>query len=173
MNVDRFGVPIKIFGEHEEDFYGALGRVAALSALIEQQALGIFQTMTNSPQNEYTQPAASQLIKKACKALNPVGDDENKKTLLRYFTDIGAALPKRNDYIHNLWPAQPGNRLFGWRPNPDKKTRDDEPHVAIETNLDELKDFILTLVELILRRDCVHVSACAEQQLMLSPEAAS
>jgi hypothetical protein len=173
MSVDRFGIPDNILGAHDEDFYGAIGRVALLSALVEYQALTIYQTMMNLSQTEGTQLHASQLAVRACDALQPGEEDQNKKTLIKYFTDVKTAFPERNNYIHNLWPAQPGDQFFGWRPNPDKKTRDNEPSVATQGNMDELKAFILMLVELVQRRDRVWVSASAQQRLKLNAEAAS
>ncbi|WP_285723884.1 hypothetical protein [Psychromicrobium xiongbiense] len=167
MSIDRFGVPDSVFGTHDEDFYSAIGRIAGLSALIEHQTFMIYQTMMNLPQNADTQLGAGQLIEKACKALAPVGEDENKKILFQYFTDVETALRKRNDYIHNLWPAQPGDQFFGWRPNRDKETRVDQPYLATQTNMDEFKASILTLVELVQRRDRAYVSACALQELKL------
>lgn len=173
MTTDRFGVPGKVFGAHDEDFFSALGRVAALSALVEHQALGTFQTMTNALQSEHSQLPAGQLIEKACKALLPINDDQDKQTLQRYFKDVSAALRERNDYIHNLWPAQPGDRLFGWRHSRVKNAPADKQYESLETTMDELRDFILRLVELIQRRDRVYVAACALQQLELSGGASS
>jgi len=173
VTTDRFGIPGNVFGAHDEDFFSALGRVAALSALIEHQALVTFQTMTNALQSEHTQLAASQLTEKACKALRPINDDQHKQTLQRYFQDVGAALRERNDYIHNLWPSQPGDRLFGWRHSRDKNAPADKQYASLETTMSELKDFILRLVELIQRRDCVYVAASALQQLELRAKASS
>ena len=173
MTTDHFGIPGNVFGAHDEEFFGALGRVAALSALVEHQALVTFQTMTNALQSEHTQLPAGQLIEKACKALLPINDDDDKQTLQRYFQDVGAALRERNDYIHNLWPAQPGDRLFGWRPGRDKNAAADKQYESLETTMGELKDFIVRLVALIQRRDRVYIAACALQQLKLSAGAAS
>lgn len=173
MTTDRFGIPDNVFGAHDEDFFSALGRVASLSALIEHQALGTFQTMTNALQSDYAQLPASQLIEKACTALRPINDDQHKQTLQRYFKDVGVVLRERNDYIHNHWPAQPGDRLFGWRHGRDKNAPADKQYKSLETTMGELKGFIVRLVELVQRRDRVYVAACALQQLKLSAGASS
>jgi hypothetical protein len=173
MSVDRFGVPDYFFGAHNEDFFGAIGRIASLAALIEHQALTIYQTLMNLPQTTGTLLSATQLIDKASKALTAAGDDENQTTLLQYFSDVDAALRKRNGYIHSLWPAQPANVLFGWRPTRAKTAPADKPNDAIQTNLEGLKAFISTLVEIVQRRDRVWVAAGALQEIKLSPEAGS
>lgn len=173
MNVDSFGVPDNFFGTHDEDFYGAIGRIAGLCALIENQTLVLFQTMMNLPQTTDTQLPASQLLDKAFKGLDSIDGDENKKILFQYFTDVKTTLRQRNDYIHNLWPKQPGDSLFGWRPNPDKETRAHQPHIVTQTNLGELKAFIVTLVEVVRCRDQVYGSACALQDVKLRDGALS
>ncbi|AGW41429.1 ATP-dependent Clp protease, ATP-binding subunit [Leifsonia xyli subsp. cynodontis DSM 46306] len=167
---DAFGVPQTIFGRRDEEFYGAIGRIAGLSALIEYQALTIYQTMKNAAQTTDTQLSASQLLEKAFKEfkeLAPVGDDADRHVLFQYYSDVKTILRARNDYIHNLWPAQPGEALFGWRPNPDKTNRADQPTTTTQTSMDELRAFILQLVELVRRRDTTYVAACALQDVRI------
>ncbi|MCX7522052.1 hypothetical protein OSC27_07145 [Microbacterium sp. STN6] len=173
MSVDRFGIPDNFFGAHDEDLFGALGRIASLSALVEYQALTIYQTMMNLRQNAATQRSAGQLIGQAREALASVGSEATKAPLVQYFTDVDAVLRQRNDYIHSLWPAQPGGQLFGWRPSRNKIALAHEPNQTLTSSLAELRAFIITLVELIQRRDAVYGAARAEQQLKINAEVTS
>ena len=108
MATDRFGVPDSVSGLHSEDFYGAIGRVAMLSALIEHQALEVLQVMTHSSQDKYVRLSVSQLVEEARRTPAPVDADGNARILMGYFDDVEAASRRRNDYLHSLWPAQPG-----------------------------------------------------------------
>lgn len=166
MTTDRFGIPDSIFGIHGDDFYGGIGRVAVLSALIEHQALGILQTMTSSLQSEHSRLPANQLIDKACKTLNSINDCESRTVLLSYFNDIEAALRRRNDYIHSLWPAKPEGRLYGWRAGRRKNVPTEWQYEALETNMNELEELISTLVELVKRRNSVHPAALILRQVV-------
>lgn len=173
LGVDDFGVPIHFFGRHREEFYGAIGRIALLAALVDYQALTIYQTMLNLPQTTDTQLPARKLVDKARKALEPIREDENRKSLSQYFGDIDEVIRERNSYIHSLWPAQPGEELYGWRPTRDKNAPANKPNDFIQTNLGELEDFILRLVEIVQRRDRIWVAARVLQEIKLHAEAMS
>lgn len=169
MNVDRFGVPDNIWGHHDEDFLGAIGRITLLSAQIEYQALTIYQAMTNSRQEQHRLLSANQLIEKALCALRDIADEESRAILFNYFTQVKEHLQRRNDYIHSLWPAQSGSRVYGWRPSRAKEDEFDplRPNENIETTFDEIAMFIRSLVDLIQQRDRVYDAARVEQDRIL------
>lgn len=167
MSADRFGIPDNVLGVHGEDFYGAIGRIAGLSALVEHQALTIFQTMTNSPQEAHTKSPASQVADESPRVLKRLKNSDGQQTLFGYFNDVETAMRERNGYVHRLWSAQPNGQLFGWRPTRDKNSPAGHSD-GIHAGLSELRAFIRTLIELIQGRDRVHVAACTQQQLLLA-----
>ncbi len=166
---DRFGVPHSILGQHPDDFYGVIGRVACLSALLEYQVLTVYQTMTNSKQDQHRRLSASQLIEAARQESERIEDKGDRQVLSDYLRDVEAALQQRNDYIHSLWPAQQSMNLFGWRPSRAKDDAFDplKPNETVETTLEELATFILSLVDLIDRRERAFGAARVEQDRRL------
>lgn len=164
MTVDRFGVPSNLLGDHGEDFYGLIGRIAGLSALLEHQAHVVYETMINATQDQCARLPAGQLVCKALKEANSVEDESARLILQDYFSRVAAALKRRNDFIHNLWPAQADGRLFGWRPSRAKSVDPKNPDETLETTLAEAKDFVLNLVSLVQERDRVYAAAAVEQR---------
>jgi hypothetical protein len=55
---------------------------------------------------------------------------------------------QRNELVHSLWPAQPGGRLFGWRPSRDPSISDATP-IATTLEHDELLRRIGAVVSLL------------------------
>lgn len=172
MDSDRFGVPYQILGPHSEDFYSVMGRIVTLSAVLEHQARSVLQTMTNSLQSSFTTLYGSDLPKKALEQLANEGGDPHEQILSRYFRDVGETIERRNHYVHNLWPAQACERVYGWR-SPQARKPDpqvDKPDVFLETNPDGMRAFILELVELIQRRPSVLEAAREVQEPKLYPD---
>jgi len=161
--VDRFGVPNRFFGPHPGEFYGMIGRITCLSALLEHQLLVAYQTMTNSMQDEHVRLSAGQLLDRAQREVSTVRDSGAKQTLQDYLNRVGAALRLRNDFIHSLWPAQDGERLLGWRPSRAQDSNPAKTDELLETTLDEIKAFVQELVSLVIERDRAYSAAQVEQ----------
>ena len=53
---------------------------------------------------------------------------------------------KRNDYVHNMWPAQGDGRLFGWRV-PKKKNA--PVSITTEGTLEEMREDLGRVVTLL------------------------
>jgi len=106
---DRFGVPLNIMGRHPEDFFSMLGRIVALAATLENKILVFYQYLVGRRQDEHTELGVGQLIANTLQELHrlpPADGDLAKEWLL----EAKAITIKRNDYVHNMWPAQGDGR---------------------------------------------------------------
>lgn len=67
---DRFGIPARMFGPVPEEFYGLIGRVTMVAALLEDRLVVLLTEMTSSPQTKYAGTMAGQSIKLLDKELH-------------------------------------------------------------------------------------------------------
>jgi hypothetical protein len=144
-DTDDFGVPLSITGQHPEDFLSVLGRIVALAAILENGILVFYQYLVGRRQDEHTELGAGQLIAKALpelRRLPPAEGDLAKEWLL----EAKAITAKRNNYVHNMWPAQRDGRLFGWRV---PKKKDAHASTTVEGTVEEMRDDLGRLVELL------------------------
>lgn len=143
--LDRFGVPLNIMGRHPEDFFSILGRIVALAAVLENKILVFYQYLIGRRQDEHTELSVGQLTANALQELHrlpPADGDLAKEWLL----EAKAITAKRNDYVHNMWPAQGDGRLFGWRV---PKKRNATASITTEGTLDEMRVDLNRLVALL------------------------
>ena len=142
---DRFGVPSNLMGKHDEDFFSMLGRIVALAATLENKILAFLQYLVGRSQQAHTELPVGPLIDKALKNLHrlPPADREFAETFLR---EAKVMTAKRNDYVHNMWPAQGNGTLFGWRV-PQKKAA--QASVMSVITMDDMRDDLGRLVALL------------------------
>lgn len=144
---DRFGVPSNLMGRQHEDFFSILGRIVALSATLENHALVMYQTLVGAGQNEFTGLSAKQLIDRCVKELHRLDSRPDDRQLVETFLgDADTAFRRRNDYVHNLWPAQSGGRLFGWRPPREKGVQE---AITVEATLADMHADLASLIGLL------------------------
>jgi len=142
---DRFGVPLNIMGRHPDDFFSILGRIVALAAVLENKILVFYQYLVGRRQEDHTELGVGELIANALQELHrlpPADGDLAKEWLL----EAKAIASKRNDYVHNMWPAQGDGRLFGWRV---PKKRNATAWITTEATLDEMRGDLNRLVALL------------------------
>lgn len=109
---DRFGIPGNTFGSVPEDFYGAVGRVVMLSALIENQFEFVVTTLDRRPESEY----AGQPIGELRRRLDRIAENrELSQQLLDARAEIIDVLAERNAIVHSLWPSPTMELARGWR----------------------------------------------------------
>lgn len=139
---DQFGVPPSIMGRHPEEFFSILGRIVALSAILENKILIFYQYLVGQNQDEDTGLSVGVLIAKAQEELPrlPTGD---RQLAEEFLLEAKAITDKRNDYVHNLWPAQGDGRLVGWRAVSKRKAP--AAWITTEGTLEEMQ-FDLTLI---------------------------
>jgi hypothetical protein len=141
---DDFGVPSNLMGRHHDDFFAILGRIVALCATVENHVLVFYQYLVGRRQDEFTELGVGKLITLARKELHRLPAPGDRELAHEFLDKAEAITRKRNDYVHNLWPAQPGGRTFGWRV-PQKKNAKET--VTTVGSIDELRDDLRTLVD--------------------------
>lgn len=147
VTVDDYGVPSNLIGTHADDFFALLGRIVALSASLENRVLVIYQSLVGAAQNEYTTVPVGKLLKRCHKELHRLDGHPGDRQLLEVFlSKAETVIERRNDYVHNLWPAQPGGRLFGWRP---PRAKGAQEAITVEATLPEMRNDLASLVELL------------------------
>lgn len=140
---DAFGVPSNLMGHHPEEFFSMLGRIVALSASLEYRVLSFYQALAGRGQDAFVELSVSRVIQGARKELDRLSDPEEQRMAAAYLDTAEEITRRRNDYVHNLWPAQPGGRTFGWR-RPQKKGATGT--IIVEGTLDEMREDLERLV---------------------------
>jgi hypothetical protein len=114
------GIPDYFFGNLTTEFYAGVGRMAALSALLEDRVRALLQTMKRVPQSEYSRTPIGALVTMTEELARALGDDW--EDFSNYATRIRATLRLRNDLVHNLWQPKPGGKFFGHRDGQEPST---------------------------------------------------
>ncbi len=61
--MDRWGVPHNMFGAIGEDFYGLVGRIVLVSALLENRLHVLFCALASAPEEERAGEPGTELAK--------------------------------------------------------------------------------------------------------------
>jgi hypothetical protein len=146
MASDSFDIPDGMLGQHPEEVYGAVGRIVLLSALLENGLQTLVEKL--KPTSQSSLSSVSALAAEGRKHLPRFDDPSQRARAESFFADVDGALKERNDVAHNVWPAQPGRELFGWRPSRDKVIGADRTQIK-PTDMAALRSLIKTLVRLI------------------------
>jgi len=114
---DDFGVPRRMLNL-SDDFYGGLGRVAALGALVELRLSNVIVLWGNDASDE-GQPIhhLSKRFKKIRTARIEAGY-EFPAGLTDAVAAATDAMAERNELLHSMWPAE----TSGWRNRPGGTT---------------------------------------------------
>jgi hypothetical protein len=142
---DAFGVPSNVIGVHPEKFFSLLGRIVALSALLENRVLVFYQYLVGGQPDRYTDLGVGKLICRALKEIAVLGPAD-RKFAEEFLEEAKVITEKRNHYVHNLWSPQGGGSLFGWR-TPRKKNA--PAALTMATSLDEMRADLRRLVDLL------------------------
>jgi len=140
QDVDPWGVPDRMLGPMPEAFYGTVGRIVTLSALLEDRLRALLQAITHTSQVEYARLAPGRFIPELQKHAALLGADW--EPFADYLTRVYAALGRRNELVHSLWQAK-DDHFFGHR-------LDRTPQRASTTRtLPELRADIADLIRLV------------------------
>ncbi|GEA82359.1 hypothetical protein [Cellulomonas uda] len=140
QDVDPWGVPDRMLGPIPDGFYGAVGRVVTLSALLEDRLRALLQAVRHAPQTAHAKDAPGRFIPELRRQAAKLGPDWAR--LAGYLDDVDAALERRNVLVHNLWQSKDGH-FYGHRLDRTPK------RASATTTLDELHADIAELVRLI------------------------
>lgn len=114
FDLDAHGVPGRVLNL-TDDFYGALGRIAALGALIELRMSDIVTLWGREPSDtgafmQQLTDRIDEIIKARCKA-----GQEVPERLAPAVKTARLAMDERNQLLHSLWPREDA----GWRNRPN------------------------------------------------------
>lgn len=111
---DRFGVPHRLLGPHDEDLYAVVGRVVLLSSLLEDRLRVVLSRLSAGV--ERPEPPSLHGVIVACQVHLPRVDNEAvREGLGRILEDADRCRELRNDLAHSLFPAQEDGTVFWWR----------------------------------------------------------
>jgi hypothetical protein len=155
--VDAYNLPIGVLGQHPDEFYGAIGRVVCVCAVLEDQVTTLRHTLAGANQGQFTQhPVKAQIDTARALALTlpqPAAD-----VITAFLDEAAGAFSRRNDLAHSSFPAQPDGRIWGHRPARDRTVTDGRAD-TVETSVEEIREFIGTLSALVRRFSQVHALA--------------
>lgn len=100
---DQWGVPVRMFGPVEEDFYGLVGRVVLLSTLLEDRLHVFFCALSGAPQSQLAAAPGAILIKQCSRRLDRLPADRRSEAST-VLIEAEEALRRRNEVVHSLWP---------------------------------------------------------------------
>ncbi|GAA3810799.1 hypothetical protein [Cellulomonas soli] len=142
---DAFDLPDVILGRNDEELYGALGRVACLAAVLEDQLRTLLQALHGVDASAYSRKPAGQLVAALRAGAEGLSCAAAERDLLRTYLDgAAAALVRRNDLLHSLWPAQPDGSAFRHRLDPDGI------RVTVRTSVSDVREVLRSLVGLVM-----------------------
>lgn len=145
--VDEYGLPLGILGAHPNEFYGAIGRVVCLCAVLEDKVTALRHTLERAEQGSFTRQPVSEQITRARDLARHLPEPAPER--VGAFCDKAqAAFARRHELVHSSFPAQPDGQIWGHRPVRDKRTTDGSVQ-TVETTLKELRAFINQLACLI------------------------
>ena len=150
---DRFGVPDHLLGPHTDEFYGCVGRVVALSALLEDRLRVLVSRqggVTDGPANLGTMQVFV-LIRMGTARMVAFIDEPTRSLAEVFFARALWAMDERNHIVHNLLPAQDDGPHLGWR-----SAGDESGDIVISRSPSDLSELVLHFVQLL--DDCEHLS---------------
>lgn len=156
-DIDDYGLLTDILGRHPDEFYGAIGRVVCVCAVLEDKITTLRHTLARAQQGQYTRQLVTQQIDVA-RSLSRDLSGSAAQTVTAFLDAVEGAFRRRNDLVHSSFPAQPDGRLWGHRPTRDKSVIDGSAD-TVETSIEELHGFIRELAELVQRFNQVHAIA--------------
>lgn len=146
MTTDSLNLSDRVLGPHPDEFYGAVGRIVCVCAVLEQQLSAMRHALEQVEQDKFSQQPASSHSKIARELLHELSPEDGER--VRQFLDrADVVLSRRNSIVHSSFPAQAEGRLWGHRPTRNKAVTDGSGQ-TIETTVEALKEFVSELSKL-------------------------
>jgi hypothetical protein len=156
-DVDKLGLPVSILGNHPDEFYGVIGRIVCVCAVLEEKVTTLRHTLANAQQGKFThEPVGAQIA--AARRLTRDLPHGTEQDVIAFLDEAEVAFRHRNALVHSSFPAQPDGRIWGHRATRDKAVTDGTAD-TVETTLEELRMFLRKLAELV--RSFIQVHALA------------
>lgn len=138
-----------MFGVVDEDFYGLVGRVALVATLLEDRLHVLLCSLASAPQDCLAGAPGTTLLAE-CRSRLDRFPAERRHQAAQFFADAEAALLKRHEVIHSLWPFAASSQVRGWRNVPMRRRQHaDRPVEWTSLDSEQLPDLLTNLVELV------------------------
>jgi hypothetical protein len=147
MSVDGYNLPVGILGLHDEEFYGAVGRIVCVCAVLEQQLTTMRHSLAHAEQGRFTNEPVSAQIRDA-QSLSEKLQQQAGDRVRSFLESANSAFERRNQIVHSAFPAQPGGSVWGHRPTRDKTIVDGSAD-TVETSVADLKAYVAELSGLV------------------------
>ncbi len=160
--MDQYGIPENMFGHVPEAFYGLLGRIVMVTALLELRLLDLLTELHQVSQGVHAGKQGTALID-ACHTRLDAYRDDFSHDCREVLDRARAALNFRNSVVHSLWPAPRLNDAYGWRPvRGRKRDHPGQPYKSTPVKEDQLVRLI---------RDCVGITRELDRLRESAPQA--
>ena len=113
--MDSYGIPDNLFGQVDERFYGGLGRVVVLSALLDDMLVRLRQSLVNEFQSVSAAKFGKdirELCLDAAESAPPHLRDE-VRAIIKQAQRLHA---QRNKYVHGIWAQPKLDKALAWIP---------------------------------------------------------
>lgn len=158
-DIDEFGLPITILGNHPDEFYGLIGRIVCVCAVLEEKVTTLRHTLTHAEQGKSThEPVSTQIDVARTRARDL--PDAAAQQVGAFLNAAEVAFRHRNELVHSSFPAQPDGRIWGHRATRDKTVTDSTAD-TVETTLEDPHEFLAKLADLVRNFLQVHALASA------------
>jgi hypothetical protein len=140
MTVDSYGLSSSVLGPHPDEFFGAIGRIVCVCAVLEQQLIALRHAMQNVEQGKFThQPVGRQI--EVARSLTGDLPTTHAASVTSYLDRASEAFAYRNVVVHSAFPAQAEGVIWGHRPTRSRDVTDGSAD-SVQTSLAELNKFI-------------------------------
>lgn len=144
---DRFGVPGNMFGAVPDDFYGAMGRIVNLGAMVEHKLCLLVMALGGLEEDVVAGEQMGDLTKRFDKV---AGKRTLPADMITARVDAEQVMFARNAMVHSLWPSPTAADARGWRGIPKRFRVEDGPHIEwTMTDAVGMRDLIVRLVRVI------------------------
>lgn len=147
-DVDDYNLPERILGTHPDEFYGAMGRIVCICAVLEDRVIALRHALERVEQGRFTNQPISRQIAVARSFLVNVAEP-GREVIASYLDRVGDAFKTRNDLVHGSFPAQASGEIWGHRMTRDRAVLDGTAD-TVEITLTDLRIFIGHLSELVI-----------------------
>lgn len=138
-----------MFGNVPEEFFGLIGRVTMVAALLEDRLVVLLTQLTASSQDKYAGLMAGQALPKIHAELRLRARTEFMATGIGLTTRLHSTFDRRNELVHSLWPNPSLDVAFGHRGVPtSKRINPGDFSVAVNTDGSTITALITDMVKL-------------------------
>lgn len=142
---DSFGVPGNMFGPITDEMFGAIGRVVAITSLVEMNAVDLITMIDRGKQTATAGKALSAVINERKQAKRPALPTD----VTRLLSEVKEAQDERHAVAHGLWTISLDGSTFLWRPVVDsKRTAPHNPTIGETVTIEEMLALIQRLIDL-------------------------